>query len=697
MENKFLGTSIGVAYVFTNDKDGSVLKKRMKFLPVTMSTAKNLEPEKDISYEGDKTLFSGKYLIAPQNALKLLWDIMVLTIIVLQGVYIPLFIAFDIDVALEFIYFDFFATLSQLIDILLSFNTGYVKKGAIVMNRNLILKHYLKSWFFVDLISTFPFDWIINQSPFYQYNYSTNDKDFTKAPKLLRVIKLTKFFAIFKLLKLAKVQLYLYRIEDYLNNDLLGKLITISRMLVVLFFIAHWNACAWYFVTFHFIDEETWLNKVILVEDSQRELYVDSMYWSIYTMISVGYGDIKPICVKERIMTIFSMVIASGLFGYLIGQASTIIEKESQRNDKYREYKKNINFLLIKYKVPNDLKYRIRNYIEYAFDNQWMYQQENDILDCLSLPLREEISHIVNWPAFQHCKIFPMLFPKSIVESFAQLFEKCTFSPFDHIIKQNEKERKMYFLVDGIIELYINQSKRKICCLENAGYFGEIGYFANIPRTANAISIGFSVTLVLDYEATWNSLEKFPTAQKIFEEVELKCKEDLSIINVKCCFCSKLGHAAINCFDKTFVEEKQDIKNTWLKQRARKKKRISNKKYYKSNFIRKFKASQDILPIYRSQHSKIGDVFKSQPSLKSKAYKFLTLHDIPESPCPSSPHPELQTTRAVKFEDFMSDSNSDNSCEKLDKNDLTVLSINPSDASQSENSPIDHPIKKPNF
>lgn len=666
MENRFLGSSIGVSVIYTNDRDGSVSKKRLIFYPIIMNTARLLEPVKDISYEGDKTTLSGQYLIAPQNALKILWDIIILIIIILQGIYIPLLIAFDINVAVEFVYFDFCATVFLLIDILLSFNSGYLKKGAIVMNRHLIIKHYIKSWFFIDLISTFPYDWIINQSPYDKENYSSSDKGYAKAPKLLRVIKLTKFFAIFKLIKLAKVKLYLYKIEDYLNNDLFDKFVTIVRILIVLFFIAHWNACTWYFITFHFIEEETWLNKVIRTEYSQREVYVNSLYWSIYTMITVGYGDIKPVCAKERILAIFSMVIASGLFGYLIGQVSTIIEKESLRNDKYRDYKMNLNYLLTKYKVSKDLKFRIKNYFEYAFDHQWNYKKEADILDCLSLPLREEISHIVNWPAFQHCKIFPKLFTNSIVESFAQLFHKFTFSPFDHIIKQNERERKMYFLIDGLIELYINHSKRRLASLENSGYFGEIGYFANIPRTANVISIGFSVILVLDYEETWNALEKFPSAQKTLEDVEIKCKEDLSIIDVKCCFCEKLGHAAISCFEKKFREDVEEIRDSWIKHKAKKKKRVNNKKYSKANFKRKYKVSQDIVPDYRARHSRFTEFFRDRMTLKTKAFKYLTMHDAPESPLPGP-----FTAQHVRYEDIYGDSDSENT----DKEEATFLAI----------------------
>ena len=100
-----------------------------------------------------------------------------------------------------------------------------------------------------------------------------------------------------------------------------------------------------------------------------QELYVDTLYFSITTMMTVGYGDIHPICVKERIIAIFSMVLASGLFGYLAGKASIIIEKQTQKQTTYIDIRRNFNRIFFKYKVPKELKYKIRNYLEFIHYN----------------------------------------------------------------------------------------------------------------------------------------------------------------------------------------------------------------------------------------------------------------------------------------------------------------------------------------
>ncbi len=46
-------------------------------------------------------------------------------------------------------------------DIILAFNTGYYKNGVLILNRKLVVLNYLKSWFFLDAVSTFPYGAVV--------------------------------------------------------------------------------------------------------------------------------------------------------------------------------------------------------------------------------------------------------------------------------------------------------------------------------------------------------------------------------------------------------------------------------------------------------------------------------------------------------------------------------------------------------
>lgn len=50
-----------------------------------------------------------------------------------------------------------------IIDIVISFSTGYMDKGIIIMSRRKIARNYLKSWFALDIIAIIPFNWVFDK------------------------------------------------------------------------------------------------------------------------------------------------------------------------------------------------------------------------------------------------------------------------------------------------------------------------------------------------------------------------------------------------------------------------------------------------------------------------------------------------------------------------------------------------------
>ena len=49
-------------------------------------------------------------------------------------------------------------------DICITFNTGFYKKGYLVMKRREIVKNYIKTWFIIDLLASFPYTEVLNSN-----------------------------------------------------------------------------------------------------------------------------------------------------------------------------------------------------------------------------------------------------------------------------------------------------------------------------------------------------------------------------------------------------------------------------------------------------------------------------------------------------------------------------------------------------
>jgi len=59
--------------------------------------------------------------------------------------------------------FETIIDVSFMIDVIVTFNTGFYKKGYLVMKRKEIIKNYIKTWFILDILASFPYSWVFKQ------------------------------------------------------------------------------------------------------------------------------------------------------------------------------------------------------------------------------------------------------------------------------------------------------------------------------------------------------------------------------------------------------------------------------------------------------------------------------------------------------------------------------------------------------
>ena len=58
---------------------------------------------------------------------------------------------------------------------------------------------------------------------------------------------------------------------------------------------------------------------------SDFNLYITSVYFTVTTIVTVGYGDITPVSVGEQIMCIFLNITGVVAFSFATGALSSII------------------------------------------------------------------------------------------------------------------------------------------------------------------------------------------------------------------------------------------------------------------------------------------------------------------------------------------------------------------------------------
>src|ERR1700742_2714335 len=104
-------------------------------------------------------------------------------------------------------------------------------------------------------------------------------------------------------------------------SDTLNAILGFLKVITVILFIAHWIACIFYAIGASELDNEPicWIVMSNIQDASVFDKYIISLYWAFTTMTTVGYGDVTPYTMSEKIYAMFSMLIACGVFAYVVG------------------------------------------------------------------------------------------------------------------------------------------------------------------------------------------------------------------------------------------------------------------------------------------------------------------------------------------------------------------------------------------
>lgn len=176
-------------------------------------------------------VFWSQLIILPTNPYKNGWDIYVLFILISIIFALPLQICFE--VGSDYGPYDAMVDITFIIDMILTFFTAVENKNRrLITNHKEIASRYFRFWFWIDVLSIFPFQWVLP---------STGESKLTRLLRFPRLIRLLRVLRLQRLLKSPRFQSILLAIEY--SPRIHPSVFRVGRVVIFLIVFTHMWYC----------------------------------------------------------------------------------------------------------------------------------------------------------------------------------------------------------------------------------------------------------------------------------------------------------------------------------------------------------------------------------------------------------------------------------------------------------------------
>lgn len=356
--------------------------------------------------------------------------------------------------------FDWVVTILFIADFLINLRSETAAKARGAMPVVLTTRARV-AWFLLDLLAAIPFHLLV------------------PGAALLQLVRL---------LKLARV----------------GQLMEIGKRRAA----EHWTAVRLWFFVYWTVLSVHWLACGWFALHAERSDYIEALYWTVQTLTTVGYGDIPPISGPERIYAMLVMILGIGVYGFLIGNVASILNRIDPAQTHYQENKQRLEVFMKNRNIPQRLQRRIRDFNTYVWEKRLGYD-ETTVLAGLPPGLHKEVMLFLKKDVIEKVPMFHGA-SMELISDLALQLRPVVFTPGEYLFKAGDQGQEMYFITRGAVDIVARDGETVYATLTAGDFFGEIALFTHKPRTASARSMSYCDMYALDTPSFERVLERHP-------------------------------------------------------------------------------------------------------------------------------------------------------------------------------------------
>eukprot|EP00873_Tetraselmis_striata_P022072 jgi/Tetstr1/442336/TSEL_030476.t1 len=353
-----------------------------------------------------------------------------------------------------------------LLDMLLQFNISYysVKRQVTVRSRKNIVLHYLHGSFAIDLASMVPLDFIVWSL---QNGIQANETLAARVTSLLRLLRLTR------------IRRVVQRVEASVPINY--GVWTVLNFLLMTVVLAHWMACLWGLLAVFQLELRDDSNSWMLVEGEENGLqwdaaqhkfvpanpepgrevndveprffmYTLSLYFTVYSLASVGYGDLVPVTDAERYFACGLMILGAYFLGYIVASLTSVVATRNADSSDYYRLMDQLGRFMDEHDLDRELRVKLRNYFHYRRQTRGM-QSWHSIINQMSPNLRREVFAHTSCQLIQDIELFKDLDDGGggFIMDLGTCLETNTYTPRESIVAIDDQALAMYIVRRGVV------------------------------------------------------------------------------------------------------------------------------------------------------------------------------------------------------------------------------------------------------
>jgi len=454
-------------------------------------------------------------VISPFSFFKKIWILLISIALIYTAWVFPFRLAFEPDFStetlLKWVYMDFALDVLFMLDIGVNALSAYEDDdGNLIYRKFDIFWNYMKFWFWIDLLSCFPFSLL------------SSDNLFSISNQFTKISKLPKLFRLLRLLKLVRMKSFSYNktIKNLFEKK--KTLFELSKQCYYFFFLIHVSSCMIYYsIQYEPIEEmdQNWVVFYGLIDQSITQKYIAALYFVMTIMVTTGYGNITATTNNEKIMVIFMMFVGIFFYGRLMG---TLIELSLYLKHEIREFLDKVEFLnalSMKFNLPTRFHVRILfNYRKSNYCEKTNYFQKfinEGFFNAVDETILSEVCLFVFKKELEKFEFFenkPSFFSSKILISMKAVF----YARGELIFNKGDPPEFLYFILEGKVETYfINKEGIKMSSMFlEGGYFGEIESIFKARRQETAFAHVDTMLWRVDSGIFMRLLEDYPEINK---------------------------------------------------------------------------------------------------------------------------------------------------------------------------------------